>query len=117
MYPSPSNAYWGQNILLNKKTPNENTSVISKLQTYSRQALVAIAFRYAPICSVRYVLLLLLALLSWRETATTALHIGHFIETMPFDPRNKSNNLLFLQQGQATWIYSSSTLCTSLYSA
>ena len=39
---------------------------------------------------------------SWRETATTTLHMGHFIETMPFDPRNKSNNRLFLQQGQAT---------------
>jgi len=82
------------------------------LQTYSRQALVAIV-SYAPICSVRFVLLSLLALPSWRETTTTALHIGHFIETMPFDPRNKSNNRLFLQQGQATCMYSSSTLCTS----
>ena len=49
-----------------------------------------------------YNFLLLDARPSWRETATTTLHMGHFIETMPFDPRNKSNNRLFLQQGQAT---------------
>jgi hypothetical protein len=73
------------------------------MQTHSRQALVTIE-SYTPICSVRFtsIILLRVARPSWRETATTDLQIGHFIETMPLDPLIKSNNRLFLQQGQAT---------------
>lgn len=60
-----------------------------------RQALVAI-ISYAPILSVRTFFL-------WKLTAITPLQIGHLILIMPSTASGSaSNNLLFLQHGQAT---------------
>lgn len=74
-----------------KKDPTKHRDILSKL----RQALVAI-ISYAPIRSVR-------TFFWWKLTAITALQIGHLIFIMPSTASGSaSNNLLFLQHGQAT---------------
>ena len=84
LYPSMENQ--GKKI-----SPAKYRDSLSKL----RQALVAM-ITHAPICSVRTVLW-------WKLTATTALQMGHFILMMPSTAvGSASNNLLFLQHGQAT---------------
>jgi len=74
-----------------QKSLTKHRDILSTL----RQALVAI-ISYAPIRSVRTFFL-------WKLTAITHLQIGHLILIMPSTASGSaSNNLLFLQHGQAT---------------